>query len=172
MKKHVALNGFMGAGKTTIGKKLARRLGVRFFDLDELVVAEHGPIEIIFDRHGKAAFRQYELEALTRLVAEEEPAVIALGGGAVTNPPTLDVVKKQTYSIWLYLTVRETIARVKAAKRIRPLLGANPTPSHVAGLYTGRLSAYRQSDLTIDAGGKSTGQVVNAIVERLPKHVL
>jgi len=172
VKRHIALNGFMGAGKTTIGRKLARRLGVGFFDLDQLVVAEHGPIEIIFDRYGKAAFRQYELEALTKVIEEQQPGVIALGGGAVTNPPTLRLVKEKTYSIWLYLTVKETIARVKAAKRVRPLLGPNPKPSHIAGLYTGRLSVYRQSDLTIDAGGKSPGQVVTAIAERIPKRLL
>ena len=172
MRRHIALNGFMGAGKTTIGKKLARRLGVRFFDLDQLVVADHGPIETIFDRFGKAAFRQFELEALTKVIDEQAPGVIALGGGAVTNPPTLDVVKSKTYSIWLYLTIAETIKRVRAAKQVRPLLGPDPEPSKVAELYNERLAVYRQSHLKIDAVGKTSGQVVNAILERLPKSVL
>ena len=162
----------MGAGKTTIGKKLARRLGVRFFDLDQLVVADHGPIETIFARDGKHAFRQYELEALTKVIDEQQPGVIALGGGAVTNAPTFEVVKSKTYSIWLYLTIAETIKRVRAAKHVRPLLGPDPEPSTVTELYNERLAVYRQSDLTIDAGGKTSAQVVNAILEQLPKDVL
>ena len=162
----------MGAGKTSTGKKLASRLGVRFYDLDALVVAEHGPIDVIFDRHGKAAFRNYELTALKRVVAEEQPGVIALGGGAVTHPPTLEVVKANTFSIWLYLSVEDTIRRVKAAKRPRPLLGPNPKASKIIGLYTGRLSVYRQSDLIVDAARITPSKLVTAIIEKLPKELL
>jgi shikimate kinase len=172
VRRHITLNGFMGAGKTTIGKKLARRLGVRFFDLDALVVDDRGPIEAIFEHHGTAAFRTFELEALTKVIREQLPAVIALGGGAVTYAPTLDLVKEKTYSIWLYLTVEETIERVRNAKRVRPLLGPNPNPSKIASLYTERLPVYRQSDLTVRAGGKTSAQVVDAILERLPKQLL
>jgi len=172
VRRHIALNGFMGAGKTTIGKKLANRLGVRFFDLDALIVAEHGPIDVIFDRLGKAAFRNFELTALTRTVEDEQPGVIALGGGAVTHPPTLELVKAKTLSIWLYLSIDETIKRVKSAKRVRPLLGPNPKDSKIIGLYTGRLSVYRQSDLIIPAAGKTPAKLVTAIVEQLPKELL
>lgn len=162
----------MGAGKTTVGKRLANRLGVQFFDLDALIVREHGPIEVIFDRYGKAAFRNFELEALKRTVENEQPGVIALGGGAVTYPPTLEVVKAKTFSIWLYLSVDETIKRVRSVKRVRPLLGPNPKSSKIIGLYTGRLSVYRQSDLIVEAAGKTTSKLVTAIVEQLPKELL
>lgn len=161
----------MGAGKTTVGKRLANRLGVQFFDLDALIVREHGPIEVIFERYGKAAFRNFELEALRGAVENEQPGVIALGGGAVTYPPTLEVVKAKTFSIWLYLSIEETIKRVRSAKRARPLLGANPRNSKIIGLYTGRLSFYRQSDLMVEAAG-ATSKVVTTIVERLPKELL
>ena len=172
MRRHIALNGFMGAGKTTIGKKLANRLGVRFFDLDALIVAEHGPIDVIFDRLGKAAFRNFELAALTRTVEDEQPGIIALGGGAVTHPPTLEVVKAKTFSIWLYLSIEDTIKRVKSAKRVRPLLGPNPKNSKIIGLYTGRLAVYRQSDLIVEAAGKTSAKLVTAIIEQLPKDLL
>ena len=162
----------MGAGKTTIGKKLANRLGVRFFDLDALIVAEHGPIDVIFDRLGNAAFRSFELTALQRTIEDEEPGVIALGGGAVTHPPTLDVVKAKTFSIWLYLSIEDTIKRVRSAKRVRPLLGPNPKNSKIIGLYTGRLAVYRQSDLIVEAAGKTPSKLVTAIIEQLPKELL
>ena len=162
----------MGAGKSSTGKKLASRLGVRFYDLDALIVAEHGPIDVIFDRYGKAAFRNYELVALKRVVENEQPGVIALGGGAVTYPPTLEVVKAHTYSIWLYLSIDETIKRVKSAKRPRPLLGPNPKASKIIGLYTGRLSVYRQSDLTVEAARLTPSKLVTAIIEKLPKDLL
>ncbi len=172
MRRHIALNGFMGAGKTTVGKRLANRLGVQFFDLDALIVQEHGPIEVIFERHGKAAFRNFELEALSKTVENAQPGVIALGGGAVTYPPTLEVVKAKTFSIWLYLSIEDTIKRVRSAKRVRPLLGPNPKNSKIIGLYTGRLSVYRQSDLIVEAAGKTTSKLVTAIVEHLPKELL
>jgi shikimate kinase len=162
----------MGAGKTSTGKKLASRLGVRFYDLDALVVAEHGPIDIIFDRHGKAAFRNYELTALKRVVEDEQPGVIALGGGAVTHPPTLEIVKANTFSIWLYLSIDDTIKRVKSVKRPRPLLGTNPKASKIIGLYTGRLSVYRQSDLVVEAAGVTPSRLVTTIIEKLPKDLL
>ncbi len=162
----------MGAGKTTVGKKLANRLSVRFFDLDALIVEEHGPIDVIFDRLGKPAFRDFELTALQRTVENEQPGVIALGGGAVTYPPTLEVVKAKTFSIWLYLSIAETIKRVRSAKRVRPLLGPNPENSKIIGLYTGRLSVYRQSDLIVEAARKTSAQLVAAIIEQLPKELL
>jgi len=162
----------MGAGKTTVGKKLANRLGVRFFDLDALIVAEHGPIEVIFDRLGKAAFRNFELETLTKTVENEQPGVIALGGGAVTYPPTLAVVKAKTFSIWLHLSIDDTIKRVRSAKRVRPLLGPNPEPSKIADLYFGRLGVYRQSDLVVEAARITPSKLVGKIVERLPKEIL
>ncbi len=161
----------MGAGKTTIGKKLANRLGVHFFDLDALIVKEHGPIDVIFDRFGKAAFRNYELTALKKTVENEQPGVIALGGGAVTHPPTLEVVKAKTFSIWLYLSIEDTIKRVRSAKRVRPLLGPNPKNSKIIGLYTGRVSVYRQSDLIIEAAKKTPANLVTAIIEQLPKEL-
>jgi len=172
VRRHIALNGFMGAGKTTVGKKLANRLGVRFFDLDALVVAEHGPIDVIFDRLGKAAFRNFELAALQKTIEEEQPGVIALGGGAVTHPPTLEVVKAKTFSIWLYLSIEDTIRRVRSAKRVRPLLGPNPKNSKIIGLYRGRLSVYRQSDLIVPAARKTPAKLVTAIIEQLPKDLL
>ena len=172
MRRHIALNGFMGAGKTTIGKKLANRLGVRFFDLDALIVAEHGPIDVIFDRLGKAAFRNFELTALQKTIEDEQPGVIALGGGAVTHPPTLEVVKAKTFSIWLYLSLEDTIKRVRSAKRVRPLLGPNPKNSKIIGLYTGRLAVYRQSNLIVEAAGKTPSKLVTAIVEQLPGNLL
>ena len=82
----VVLIGPMGAGKTRVGKRVARILGTGFQDTDKLIVAEHGPIPAIFDEHGEQHFRELEREAVARALASED--VVALGGGAILAPET------------------------------------------------------------------------------------
>ncbi len=80
----------MAAGKSTIGKKLARRLGVAFYDIDDLVVQEHGPVSDIFYAQGEKQFRLYEYAAIEHVIETETPGVISLGGGAVTYDDSLN----------------------------------------------------------------------------------
>jgi shikimate kinase len=167
VKPHVALVGFMAAGKTTVGKRLARDLGWRFVDTDDLVVAARGrSIDAIFADEGEDAFRRYEFEAAREAVSGS-PAVVALGGGAVTHPPTRDLVAGQALRVYLELELPEILMRLRRARRIRPLAGPRPARARIGALLAARTVFYREAEIVVHVGRRSAGQVAREILERL-----
>lgn len=169
MKQHIALVGFMAAGKSTIGKKLARKLKVSFFDTDDLVVDEHGAVSDIFYNEGEKAFRNYEHAAIAHVVDDGEPGVLALGGGALTYEPNLKLLKKRTYRVFIKVSPEQVVERLRKSKRVRPLLGPTPSLSKIKELYTKRMPQYAHADYVVEADGMTTSQIVDAIVEWLHK---
>lgn len=169
MKRHVALMGFMAAGKSTIGKKLARKLNVAFYDTDDLVVAEHGQVSDIFYNEGETAFREYELAAIGHVIEDGDAGVIALGGGAASYEPSQKLLKKRTYRVFIKVTPEQVVERLRHSKRIRPLLGPTPSLSKIKDLYAKRMPQYAHADHVIEAADMSTTQIVDAIVEWLNK---
>ncbi len=155
----------MAAGKSTIGKKLARKLGVKFYDIDDVVVEQHGAISDIFYAQGEAQFRQYEFEAVQQVLQEEQPAVIALGGGAVTYDATLKLLKKRTYRIFVKAAPEQIMGRLRRSKRVRPLLGPTPTLSKIKELYAKRMPRYAHADFVVEVEELSTTQIVEQIAE-------
>ena len=164
MKQHLALVGFMAAGKSTIGKKLARKLNCAFFDTDEHVVEHHGEISDIFYNEGEDAFRHYEREAVERAL-DGTPGIVALGGGALTYEPTQKIVKKRAYRVFIKISPESAVERLHRSKRVRPLLGPTPSLSRIKELYQKRMPVYAHADLVVEADDMSTTQVVDAIVE-------
>jgi shikimate kinase len=169
MKRHVALVGFMAAGKSTIGKKLARKIGCAFYDLDDYIVEQHGQISDIFYAQGEAAFRRYEHDGLEHLVDETAPGIIAVGGGAVTYDPTLELLKRRTYRVFIKVPLEQVVGRLRRSPRIRPLLGPTPAPSRIKELYEQRTPKYAHADLTVEADVLRTPQIVEHIVEWMHK---
>ncbi|HKU67747.1 MAG TPA: shikimate kinase [Candidatus Baltobacteraceae bacterium] len=168
MKNHVALTGFMAAGKSTIGKKLARKLGVRFYDVDDIVVGKYGPVSDIFYAQGERQFRRYEYEAIAG-VLEQEPGVVALGGGAVTYDDSLKLLKKRAYRVFVKVPPEQILGRLRRSKVVRPLLGPTPSLSKIKELYSARMPAYSHSDYVVEAEDMSTAQIVDAIAQWLHK---
>jgi shikimate kinase len=158
----------MAAGKSTIGKKLARKLGVRFYDIDDLIVAQHGPIADIFYVYGEKQFRAYERDAVAEVV-ESEPGVIALGGGAVTYDDTLKLLKKRTYRVFVRVPPEQILGRLRRSRRVRPLIGPAPSLSKIKELYTERMPRYSHADYVVEADDMSTAQVVDDIASWLRK---
>lgn len=167
-RRHVALTGFMAAGKTTVGKKLARKLGVKFYDIDDIVVEHHGPISDIFYAQGEQQFRTYELEAIEQ-VLEGEPGVIALGGGAVTHDPSLKLLKKRAYRIFVKVPPEQILGRLRRSRRVRPLIGPAPSLTKIKELYAKRMPRYAHADYVVEANGMSTAQIVDDIAAWLHK---
>jgi shikimate kinase/3-dehydroquinate synthase len=167
-RHHVALTGFMAAGKTTIGKKLAHKLGVKFYDIDDLVVEQHGPIGDIFYAQGEPQFRVYEYDAIAE-VLEKEPGVIALGGGAVTFDESLKLLKKRTYRIFIKVPPEKILGRLRRSKRVRPLMGPTPSLTKIKSLYSARMPRYAHADHVVEAGDMSTAEIVDDILQWLQK---
>ena len=107
----------MGAGKTTIGREVARRTERPFVDLDEEIERRHGPIARMFEERGEPDFRRVEEELAAEVLASDEPAVVALGGGAVTSEPTRGRLRRRAFTVWLDVGVGEAWDRVGASDR-------------------------------------------------------
>lgn len=122
----MALVGFMGAGKSAVGRELAAALGVRFVDTDELIVAQAGPIDTIFSERGEAAFRAVETEIVSAAVADAlaRPCVLALGGGAVLNEGVRRALARVPHVVWLTAPPDVLWERASVAgQAARPLAG-------------------------------------------------
>ena len=169
MKRHVALVGFMAAGKSTIGKRLARKLKCAFFDTDDLVVKEHGAISDIFYNEGESAFRRYEKAALAQVLDNGDAGVVALGGGALTLDDNQKLLKKRAYRVFIKVSPEQALERMRRSKTVRPLLGPTPSLTKIRELYTKRMPQYSHADYVVEADDLSTAQVVDNIIEWLHK---
>lgn len=160
----VYLVGFMGSGKTTVGRLLADRLGWSFIDLDTEIEAEQGmPIAQIFHRHGEEQFRKVETEALrrrVRLVQTGRPMVVALGGGAFAQECNYDLVEHNGVTVWLDCPLVVAWQRVESNSD-RPLAR---DPERFRALYEARRICYARADFRVDAGGEDPESVVEALL--------
>jgi len=162
--RRIVLTGFMGSGKSTVGPLLAKRLGWRFVDADDVIVAETGmPITEFFARHGETAFREREHATIARL-AGEEALVLALGGGAIETGATRDLLLNSPGTLLVHLEVRleTTLARCGGTEHTRAVLADQ---ANLRARYERRLPLYRMAHLSIAADEISPGQVVEAVVE-------
>lgn len=153
----LVLIGPMGAGKTKIGRRVARALDVPFIDTDKRIVADHGPITEIFEQLGEPAFRSLERDAVAR--ALKEPAIVSLGGGAVLDPDTQQELAGLTV-VLLTITAEAVSARIKTDKR--PLL-KNGTEDWQR-IYDERRAIYeRLATITFD----TSREPIDGIAERI-----
>lgn len=164
------LSGFMGSGKSTVGRLLAARLErCRHIDLDEQIVATAGKtIPEIFRLGGEALFREMETEALMDAVSSyegDETLVISLGGGTLKTPVNREIIRAATRCIYLRASAATLAKRLEPEQAIRPLLqGEGPLEATVARLLAQRESLYAQcADLTVDTDGKTAGQMAEEI---------
>ena len=164
MKSSIALIGFMGVGKTVVGKALAKKLGKQFVEMDALIEQKAAKsIPEIFEQDGETAFRELEIE-LAKKVSQGEKQVIACGGGVVLNKINIDRLKKD--SIIVYLTASpEIISRRTSSGRVeRPLLKTVDKAQTIQELLAFRKPFYEQAaDITIDTSTLD----INAVVEQI-----
>lgn len=159
----------MGSGKSTVGPLVARRLGWRFVDVDDVIVADSGmAIADYFARHGEAAFRAREHATIARL-AEESLVVLALGGGAIENAITRELLLNSPGTLLIHLEVElaTTLARCRGTESTRPILADQ---ANLAARYARRLPLYRTAHVTITADALTPEQVVDAVLEAATMH--
>ena len=159
----ITLTGFMGSGKTTVGKVLADFLGCPFMDLDDLVVKKAGKsIPDIFAQDGEPAFRELEAQILRKTVAKyaESTAVLALGGGAVLAPASAALLHEKTVCIYLRATLDTLLARLAGETAGRPLADAS-----LADRLAAREPIYEKTaHVVIDTDGLSPDEVADEII--------
>jgi shikimate kinase len=163
----VLLIGMMGAGKSTVGSTLARRLGWRYLDSDEEIVGRRGlTVPEIWRAEGEPAFRAEEAAVLRAAASSAEPVVVAVAGGALLEVANRTVVAEAGLVVWLRAEVATLADRVGAGEG-RPLLDGD-APAALARLYQQRRPIYQAvAELTVDVDSRSPDAVVDVIVEAL-----
>ena len=164
--RSIVLVGLMGAGKTKIGRRLAARLNLPFFDSDcEIEAAAGETIPEIFRNRGEAVFRDGERRVIGRLLAQPVH-VLATGGGAFMDPQTRAVIVRRGVSVWLRAELDVLFARV-SRRNNRPLLQERDPRAVLAELIERRYPVYAEADLTIDSGDGAPEQTVNRAIAAL-----
>ena len=158
-QRPIALLGLRGAGKSTLGAKLAQALSVPFVELDREVEKEAGaPLGEVFAMYGQDAFRRFERRALERVLGEHPQAVIATGGSLVTDPGTYELLLERCRSIWLKASPNEHMARVMAQGDFRPMQGSAEAMEDLRRILDAREPLYRKTDVTVDTAGETAEQ--------------
>jgi len=171
----IALLGLRGAGKSTLGAKLARALGVAFIELDREVEKEAGAeLGEVFAMYGQEAFRRFERRALERVLNGNERAVIATGGGLVTEASTYELLLERCFCVWLKASPQEHMSRVIAQGDKRPFKGRmqgqgrSAALEEIRKLLADRDRLYARAPLALDTSGKSVRQTLQELRKALP----
>ena len=168
-QRTIALVGLMGVGKSTVGRRLARRLDLPFFDGDtEIEAAAAMTVSDIFAELGEAEFRAGEARVMKRLL-EGPRMVLATGGGAVLNPDTRALLKDRAVTVWMRADL-ETVAGRVQRRDTRPLLRGRDPLTALQAMADVRYPVYATADLTVDVAGGAHAQAVEAIMEALQAH--
>jgi shikimate kinase len=165
--RSIVLVGMMGVGKSSIGRRLAARLGVPFVDADaEIEKAAGMSIADIFARHGEADFRSGEARVIARLL-DGGPQVLATGGGAVMNADTRAAIKAKGVSIWLSAELDVLMRRINKRKNDRPMLQTADPAATLRELLVAREPFYAQADLTVQSREVPHDAIVSEIMTAL-----
>jgi len=165
----IALIGLRGAGKTTLGQLAAQALGVPFVELDREVEKEAGTLLAeIFALYGQDAFRRFERRALERVLNENERAVIAAGGGLVTDPLSYELLLERCFCVWLKASPQEHMSRVMAQGDMRPFKGRSAALDEIRKLLAERERLYARAPLALDTSGKTVRQTLQELRKALP----
>lgn len=164
----IALIGLMGVGKSSVGRRLAQRLGLEFADGDtEIETAAGMTVSDIFAKLGEDAFRAGEARVMSRLL-ERPPIVLATGGGAVLDPGTRALLKEKATTVWMRADLDVLAERVRR-RDTRPLLRGQDPLEALERLAHARYPIYGEADVTVEVGGGSHAQAVEAIVRELKR---
>ena len=166
--RRIALLGLRGAGKSTVGKGLARRLRLPFIELDALIEAAAGlSLGQIFELHGERYFRRLERETLARFLSAGQAAVLATGGGLVADPDTYALLRSTCTTVWLSARAEDHYSRVLAQGDRRPMADHPHAMAELQALLVSRQGLYEMADMRVDTSAMGARAAVAAIVAEL-----
>ena len=164
--KNIVLTGFMGAGKSSVGNRLAEKLGLEVIDTDDVIEEKSGmKISEIFSGFGEARFRELESEAVRR-VSKLKSHVIITGGGVVLNPENITALRKNGIIVYLHASPETIYQRVKNETH-RPLLQVPDPLAKIRELLESRSQNYANNDIEVDTTNLSVDEVVGEIINRI-----
>ena len=163
--RRIALVGLRGAGKSTLGRKLAEHLGVPFLELNRVIEQNYGAsAAMLIELSGLATFRKYEHECLQRVIAEHDAVVIATAGGIVSNPQTYELLLRRTHAIWIKARPEEHMARVIAQGDFRPMAHNREAMGDLVAILEARSADYARAESALDTSGASVEKSVADLV--------
>lgn len=170
LDRPIVLVGLMGAGKSTVGRRLARRLGLPFVDTDAAIEDAAGQSAAeVFERYGEADFRDGERRLVARLV-DGEVRVIATGGGAFVDPRTRELLNDRAITVWLDAPI-DVLTDRTGLRDTRPLLRNSDRRGTLERLAHERGPSYAEAHIHVKSGNGAHGEVVEAIVAALQEHL-
>ena len=162
----IALIGLRGAGKSTLGKLLAKKIGWSFVELNKEIEAQNGlSVAEIIALYGQEGFRRMEQAALTQLLARKELMVLATGGGIVSEPLTFDLILSSFYTIWIKAEPEEHMARVRGQGDLRPMADDRSAMAELRNILKSREPLYARASAVVDTAGLSVDAAAASLIE-------
>jgi XRE family aerobic/anaerobic benzoate catabolism transcriptional regulator len=162
----IALIGLRGAGKSTLGKMLAKKIGWSFVELNKEIEAQNGlSVAEIIALYGQEGFRRMEQTALGQLLARKELTVLATGGGIVSEPITFDLILSSFYTIWLKAEPEEHMARVRGQGDLRPMADDRSAMSELRTILKSREPLYARASVVVDTAGLTVDDAAARLID-------
>ena len=169
--ERIALIGLRGAGKSTVGARLAKELNFPFLELDRLIEKQSGlTLNVLFDLYGQGGFRRFERQCLEEVLKSYPRFVLATGGGIVSAPETFERLLACCYTVWLKASPREHMDRVVAQGDMRPMAQNPAAMADLERILREREPLYSQADLTMDTSAQGTEEIVQAVAKQTGKN--
>ena len=164
----IALIGLRGAGKSTLGKILAKKIGWSFVELNKEIERQNGlSVAEIIALYGQEGFRRMEQTALGQLLARKEPMVLATGGGIVSEPLTFDLILSSFYTIWLKAEPEEHMARVRKQGDLRPMADDRSAMAELRNILKSREPLYARAAAVVDTAGLSVDAAAAKLIDNV-----
>jgi XRE family aerobic/anaerobic benzoate catabolism transcriptional regulator len=165
-RSRIALIGLRGAGKSTLGAKLAGRLGVPFIELDRVIEQESGvALSVIFDLYGQSGFRRLERRCLEQIFERHPRFVLATGGSLVSEHGTFERLLAACFTVWLRATPEDHMQRVIAQGDMRPMAENRESMADLRRILSVREPLYNEADIAVETSGRSLGESFDAILK-------
>src|SRR5437773_9552984 len=162
----IALIGLRGAGKSTLGKMLAKKIGWSFVELNKEIEAQNGlSVAEIIALYGQEGFRRMEQNALGQLLARKELMVLATGGGIVSEPLTFDLILSSFYTIWLKAEPEEHMARVRRQGDLRPMADDRSAMAELRNILISREPLYSRASAVVDTAGLAVDDAASRLID-------